>query len=273
MLRRWLTCQERNPSDHKYVIIDVAELIEPDDEVLDHLARELVLAHGSPQMIKTELEMLLEDAGEVKLDILREYIEKEVLPDEERVATRVGNFGEVLAADVLIAFEAFWLPIFKLRFREKRNWAVRLTDLCLIKVDDLPRPMVCYGEAKTKSTGCNLQLAVEGHESLAKDDALANPEILRFICMWLYETEMYDEAEFISQIRLGKLDYNKRHDLFLVHNEECWREEILDNLEDCQLDERLVDFSVKVVLVAELRQVIDEVYARAWLAAGELLDE
>jgi hypothetical protein len=219
MLRRWLTCQERNPSGRKCAVIDVTELIGPDDEILDHLARELVVAHGSPRMIKAELEMLLEDAEEVKLDILREYIEKEVLPDEERVATRVGNFGEVLAAGVLIAFEGFWLPIYKLRFREKRNWPVRLTDLCLIKVDDVSRPMVCYGEAKTKSTGCNLQLAVEGHESLAKDDALANPEILRFICTWLYETGMCDEAEFISQIRLGKLDYDKRHDLFLVHNE------------------------------------------------------
>ncbi|MDY7079085.1 MAG: hypothetical protein SXV54_19395 [Chloroflexota bacterium] len=250
----------------------MAELIDPDDEVLDHLARELVFAHGSPRMIRAELEMLLEDAGEVELDIQREYIEREVLPDEERVSTRIGNFGEVLAASVLIAFEGFWLPIYKLRFREKRNWAVRLTDLCLIKVDNLPRPMVCYGEAKTKSTGCNLQLAVKGHESLAKDDALANPEILHFICTWLYETGMYDEARFISQIRLGKLAYDKRHDLFMVHNKESWREEILDNLEDCQLDERLVDFSVKVVLITDLRQVIDKAYARAWLTAGEILD-
>jgi hypothetical protein len=169
-------------------------------------------------------------------------------------------------------FEGFWLPIYKLRFREKKNWAMRLTDLCLIKVDGLSKPFVCYGEVKTKSAGCNRQLAVDGHSSLAKDDALANPEILHFICTRLYETGQQEEGDFLSRLRLRKLEYDQRHDLFLVHNRNNWSEEILDNLEACDLDERLVDFSVKVVLITELRGVIDSAYARAWIGAEEIVN-
>lgn len=272
MLCKWLTCKEPNLSNYKFVLSDIAELSNPGEEVLDYLARELVLAHGSPQMIKAEYEILLEDAQEAGLDILKKYIEEEVLPARDRISTRIGNFGEVLAARYLMEFEGFWLPIYKLRFREKRNWAMRLTDLCLIKVQDLRRPFVCYGEVKTKSTGCNPQLAVEGHMSLAKDDALANPEILHFICTWLYETGQQEKGDFLSRIRLGKLQYDMRHDLFLVHNRDSWSDEILDNLEACDLDERLVDFSVKVVLIAELRRVIDSAYTRAWIGAEELVN-
>jgi len=272
MLYKWLTYQERNPSNYKFAVLDVVESSNPDDEILDYLAHELVLAHGSPRMIKTEYEILLEDAEEVKLDILKTYIEEEILPAKDRISTRIGNFGEILAAKFLMEFEGFWLPIYKLRFREKKNWAMRLTDLCLIKVDDLPKPFVCYGEVKTKSAGCNLQLAVEGHSSLAKDDALANPEILHFICVWLYETGQHKAGDFLSRIRLGKLEYDKRHDLFLVHNRDDWSEEILDNLEACDLDERLVDFSVKVVLIAELKWVIDSAYARAWIGVEEIVN-
>ena len=271
MLCKWLTCQERNLSNYKFAVLDIAESSTPDDEVLDWLAHELVLAHGSPRMIKAEYEILLEDAEKVGLDILKKYIEEEVLPARDRIPTRVGNFGEVLAAKCLMEFDGFWLPIYKLRFREK-DWAMRLTDLCLIKVDGLARPFVCYGEVKTKSAGCNLQLAVEGHASLAKDDALANPEILHFICIWLYETGQHEEGDFLSRIRLGKLQYDKRHDLFLVHNRDNWSEEILDNLEVCDLDERLANFSVKVVLIAELRRVIDSAYARAWIGAEEIVN-
>ncbi len=149
---------------------------------------------------------------------------------------------------------------------------MRLTDLCVIKKDAVPRPLVCYGEVKTKTSGCNRKLAVEGHESFRKDDALEEPEILRFICTWLYETSRFDEADFFSRIRLGKIRYDKRHDLFLVHDLGNWTEEILDNLEVCDLDERLVDFSVKIVLIDGLRTVIDTAYDRAWMELEEIID-
>lgn len=272
MLSAWLFYQQREGSGYRFAVVDVTEKDRPDEEVLNYLAHELVLAHGNPERIRAESSIFLEDLGEVGLEGMQEYIENTFLPDKDRVSVRVGNFGEVLAACMLITFEGFWLPLYKLRFREKKDWSMRLTDLCLIRMDRAPRPLVCYGEVKTKSTGCDRRLGVKGHESLAKDDALSNPEILHFICTWLYEKGMYEEAMFFSRIRLGKIDYDRRHDLFLVHTDQTWDPEILDNLDECELDSRLVDFSVKVVLIADLRQVIDETYERVGTAGAEIVD-
>lgn len=149
---------------------------------------------------------------------------------------------------------------------------MRLTDLCLIKVKDSTKPIVCYSEVKTRSLGCDKKLAIQGHDSLVKDDALSNPEILRFISTWFYETGMLEEGKFLSKIRLGIQEYDKRHDLFLVHDKANWDNEILENLNNYDLDSRLRDFSVKVVLITDLRNLIDAVYERAWIAAKGIVD-
>jgi hypothetical protein len=280
-LRKWLTSGKRSPSHYKFAVVDVAELATPDDEMLDFLGEELLIAHGTPKMIHDECRTLIEEAEENKLDIIKKYVEKWILPsreyttktgDRRKNPTWFGNFGEVLAARHLIEFEGFWLPIYKLRFREKKDWATRLTDLCIIKRDGLSEPIVCYGEVKTKSVGCSKKLAVEGHCSLAKDDALSNPEILHFIGTLFYEMGKLAEARFLSDIKLEKISYNKKHVLFLVHNKKTWRDEILDNLQDYELDDRLVDFTVNVVLIADLGKVIESAYDRAWKSAREIVD-
>ena len=274
MLTNWLNYEVRNPSQHKFSIVDIREIMACDREIMLYVAEDILIAHKNPGMIRAELCILLEDAKNAGLDIIRNYVENEVLPSNEKIQTRIGNFGEILSANLLIQNEGFTLPIYKLRFREKKDWAMRLTDLCLILNNgDRERPLVCYGEVKTKTSGYDQQLGIKGHKSLAKDDALDNPEILNFICTWLYETESFEDAEFYSRIRLGKSKYDKRHDLFLVHNLEGWKEDILTNLNECELDERLVNFSVKVVLISNLRDVVDNVYSLTHQCAEEIVNE
>jgi len=95
---------------------------------------------------------------------------------------------------------------------------------------------------------------------------------LHFISTILYETRRLDEALFISGIELGIIKYNKRHDLFIIHSSEKWTEEILDRLEGHPLDQRLVDFSTKIVLVSQLRQLIDTVYDRCTTVTKALIN-
>ncbi len=52
----------------------------------------------------------------------------------------------------------------------------------------------------------------------------------------LYDTHRLDEAQFISGIEFGTIEYDKRHDLFIVHSKEEWTDEILDRLEGHPLD-------------------------------------
>lgn len=151
---------------------------------------------------------------------------------------------------------------------------MRLTDLCLIKQLDGTDPLVCYGEVKTVSVNRDKDIAIKGHNSLVigeVKDFLSDPEILHFITTILYETLRLDEAFFISGIELGAIKYNKRYDLFIIHSSEKWTEEILDRLEGHPLDERLTDFSTKIVLISQLRQLIDAVYARCTTVTEALI--
>ena len=274
MLDKWLVRQVRNPSNYKFPVMDVIELPSAVDEILDYLAYRLILAHGTPQMIIEECEMLIKDIEDndvAQLAVIKKYLKENVLPLTGKVIVPIGNFGEVLAATFLIEFENFWFPIYKLRFREKKDWAMRLTDLCLIKLQDESKPLVCYGEVKTNSSDCNKDLAIDGLKSIMKDDALSNQEILRFVCGLLYDMKMLDEARFISRIRQGKIDYDKRYDLFLVHNQEKWSDEVLDKLEAYEIDQRLVNFSVKVILISQLRKVIDTAYECCTTVTAKLI--
>lgn len=276
MLDEWLVLQKRTPCCYKYGVVDVSELSSADDIMLDLLAREIVLANSNPKLLHDAFQELCQDVSALGLPKFKEFVESRILglAPSPRVATLIGNFGEILAALILVEFEGFWFPIYKLRFREKRDWAMRLTDLCLIKTSGLPQPLICYGEVKTNSSRYDADLGIAGHTSLAKDDALTDPEVLRFLCQVLYETGKYDESSFILRIMLGKISFTKRHDLFLVHEQTTWNDEILTRLDNIALDdERLVDFSVKVVKIGGLRGVIDLSYARAWRAAEVIANE
>ena len=149
---------------------------------------------------------------------------------------------------------------------------MKLTDFCLIKTNGLLKPLICYGEVKTKSSTCDPQLGIKGHDSLVKDDALQDPEILKFFCTMLYMSSRLEEAELFSKIRLDKIDYDKQHCLFFIHDKSTWQEDILINLNFQKLNSSLIDFSVTVILVERLRQVIDESYSRAWKSAKGLIN-
>jgi len=152
---------------------------------------------------------------------------------------------------------------------------MRLTDLCLIKKVDGTNPLVCYGEVKTISGSCNKDIAIDGHDSLVKGEAkdiLSEPEVLHFISTILVATNRYEEARFISQISLRNIEYDKRYDLFIIHAKEIWTDEILDRLEGYPLDQRLINFSTKIVLISQLRELIDGVYDRSTTATKALIN-
>jgi hypothetical protein len=93
MLSNWLIQQVRHPSVYKFPVVDVTEIVAPDSEIRDYLALALLLAHGNPQQIRDQYNLLIEDAEDNSLNILKKYLEDHVFPGEKRISVRVGNFG------------------------------------------------------------------------------------------------------------------------------------------------------------------------------------
>ncbi len=284
----WLSTREREQAGYGFKVVDIVEVRDVDDSVVEYLSRQMVLHHGAPQLIRDECRLLYEDAKELGLhdlacaidsnrsgmlkSVLTNYLAESVLPDANSPFNpRVGNWGEIVSAMLLVDLEGFWLPIFKLRYREKRNFAMRLTDLCVLRRDE--PPLVCLGEVKThSSTHRDNDLAVDGLKSLIKGDVFDQPEILHFVANRLYEQGAHEEGQFVSRIRLGKVKVTRRYDIYLVHERDCWDEEILRRLNDQPLDKRLVNFSVRVLAIRDLRGVIDRSYESCWRVIPELLD-
>ncbi|PZV19295.1 MAG: hypothetical protein DCF21_07515 [Leptolyngbya sp.] len=148
----WFTADKREPCSYKFVVEDITEsnqpnLTDPDDPILGDFAYSLLTAHADPEMIREECTILLEQLDYLDLDIIKEYIEDHILPAQVsgvKGLARIGNFGEILSSLLLMSFQGFSVPIYKLRYREKKSWAMKLTDLCLINRDEnLSKPLVC----------------------------------------------------------------------------------------------------------------------------------
>lgn len=294
-LMGWLHSTHRDSKDHIFEVFDVIEQNDVDEDIIAFLAQLIVCAHGNPRMIVDDCRKLLEDARQVKLYIIEKYVSEELLADwavaekliiqkyleseilpkgdhKTGLITKIGNFGEIISAQYLLECEDYWLPIYKLQYREKKDWASKLTDLCVIKTRPREKTLVCYSEVKTHSSKLNKNLGIEGHDSLIRDDALTDPEILSFISKRLYDVGKYDEASFISDMKLGRIEYDKKHELYLVHELSEWDEEILSLLDEHGLAAELVDFCVRVIVIKNLRALIDAVYANSWVAAKALID-
>jgi hypothetical protein len=293
-LDRWLT-RLPSPAEYDFVVRRLSENCPPDDDIIGFLSYEILIAHVKPRVLKDDCESLLQDAQDLRLDIIEQYLQeefnilekewdeieeavldgyliKEVFPNPTRLSTRIGNFGEVLAAKHLVLTENFWFPIYKLRLRDKKDWASRLTDLCLLKTDGLDRPLVCYAEVKTHSSRCDKNLGISGHDSLIKDDALDNPEILRYLKALFGEMDEHEKARFFWNLKTGRTQCDKRHELHIIHDVDTWHEDILNNLNEHELDDHIVNFSVKVFLIYGLRYLIDTVYEHSWKSAKEIVD-
>jgi len=214
---------------------------------------------------------------------IEEYLSKEVFPDDRSSEnnlhistkvknTRIGNFGEIIATLFLINFREYSCPIYKLQFRDNKNWSVRLTDLCLFKLDKIPA-VVCYGEVKTKTSKFKGALGVEAYESLAINEIQRNPEILIFIKRKLHDLKKMEEAEVITKIQYKKIKSISEYKLFLIHENKTWKEIALKKLNEYLQDKTCDDLQMNIVLINDLRSIIEKTYNAAPLAAESIINE
>ena len=142
-------------------------------DVQEALSGKLALALVDPKFV----EHILAVCGQ---DEVRAYVESRGVGI--KLNTRVGDFGEVVAADVLESTEGLSVPIFKLRYRETTAWAMRLTDVFAVRhADDGEIEAFCFTSAKAGVTRPPRSVAVEGYQQLVTDerDARAGDPLVR----------------------------------------------------------------------------------------------
>ena len=145
----WLKSQQRDTNPFKFRVVDICEENPPTLELINFLSEEYIVANISPKALKLALSKLKNDCGELNLQKFQEFVEAN-LTDEEKISTLVGSFGEIISTIYLVQFEKYWLPVYKLRYREKKNWAMRMTDVFVVNTEDMQKTNCLLRRSKNK---------------------------------------------------------------------------------------------------------------------------
>ena len=256
MISQWLTLNPRNPNPYDFTVVDISDTNATDrDHLIDYLADRLVEGLVPPE----RLEDILRKAG---LDKLLALLRNRVV--ERKVSVLIGDFGEIIVAEMLKELDGYLIPIAKLRFREKRNWPMRLTDVLGIKHDGQQLIELCLCEVKTRTTwnrDCE-QVGLAAYRELEKEESQRIPEIVEFVADKLRLIQNYELAHIMDTLLLSDnpADFPRSCVLVLLFDNDIWREAVLVNIASAPVT--VNHFSAKVVRVPQLRHLIDSSYSR-----------
>jgi len=140
------------------------------------------------------------------------------LPKENN--TRKGNFGEVVASEHLIQRYGYDMPVFKLRFRDSHELAMRGEDIIAFEMDNGSVARVIIGEAKCivryqKST------VRSAHKRLA-DAVRPRPMSLSMLSEILYNEGRDELAAEIDRVSLefAQRDFPRQNWIILINQDQ-----------------------------------------------------
>ena len=186
-----------------------------------------------------------------------------------RIQARHGDFGEVLTLGLLREVWGRAVPVVKLRVQTDPEQSLHGTDLVgfVLTPGDAAGAIdtLEFVETKVRVTADN-RSAAEAHAQLRADGEGRFADALDFLHQQLGRTHSALLAAFenyLADRREGPLGCYR---ICLVYDCDVWREEVLQALPE----ELVLPLSVDVVMIGELRALIDE----AWTTVGpDLLAE
>jgi len=178
-----------------------------------------------------------------------------------KLSKRVGDFGEVLAGAAICENETLTQPIRKLRYRERADWAMRLSDVFSLRVEGTDITAFCYMSVKSGVTRPKREVAVDGYDQLLEDNAQEHPEVLFFVAEQLARQGRWEEIDRLDRAITSAVPTPKMFRLALVFDRDQWRDDLLMELDD--REQVLEDFAVYVVRLEHMREVVERAYGLA----------
>ena len=188
-----------------------------------------------------------------------------------RQTVRIGDFGEVVAGHLLEDEEGVKQLIEKLRHRESPNWPMKLTDVFCVRFQDERIVSFVFGEAKAGTTTPNVALGQEAYKQVYQDFEDEEPQILFFTLDRLVEGNRLDAYTQLDEAMHRAAPVPRSLRLVFVFDEEAWRDDILDALNDDFASGDLTlanDFRCYVLTRHGLKDVIGGAYAEAQQAVA-----
>jgi hypothetical protein len=257
MLASWLDSTEREPNPYsQFRLIDMKEVCALSEPIRSYIAALLREARFDPAFLEAMAAHL--GWGRVKDAIVSGGV-------PNALATKRGDFGEILIMALLEEMYGYKIPVNKLRFKITRDQLMPGTDALALRVNSEGVIVeVCYVESKLRTAIRGEQdrmVAVTGCQQLKKDYDSNLPEILRFVAARLHDThdELFGVFGEYIRTRQDTTDLDTfRLGLFWDH--EAWDERVLKNLEDhSDVVPKLV---VHTIRIHHLGPISDELFVR-----------
>lgn len=189
----------------------------------------------------------------------------------ERVSTRVGDFGEVIAGRLLEAQEGLVRPVEKARYKDDHNWSMRLTDVFCTREESGKVVGFVFCEAKAGTTSPPGDLAVKAYTKLIADAGEESPEILFFTLEHLWAERRHAEHERLDDAMRRREPVPRSMRMVLVFDADCWSDDILNALEEARASAEvgeLQDFIGYLITRTDLRALIEASYKSAGRVGG-----
>lgn len=173
-------------------------------------------------------------------------------------------WGEIVSAEILNVFRNHLIPIYKLRYKEKKDQAMRgEADVVTCYLDDTPL-IIAFSEVKTKGNikqngFYEYKKEMKKAEKELLKDNVDKPEILDYIHRILYTKNKNNSLfQIFDDAIKNPNSYKKEFHIFMIMEKNRWDEQIIEFFKENITE--LPNLIINIVLINSLNELIGETY-------------
>lgn len=272
MLKIWIEENKIEKPDYpnKMDFYKFQEKIEINAEIKKNIAKRVLLSLEDPNYLKFRFNNLNSDK-------IKEYLLESILPDKNApFYPQKSIWGEIISVEILNVFRSHLIPIYKLRYKEKKDQAMRgKADVVTYYFDGSPL-IISFTEVKTKGNIKDKSFKkykeeIEKAEKGLLGNNVEKPEILEYICKRLYDEEKFTLLQKFDYAFKNPRSYKKEFHIFMVMEKNRWCEQIIDFFKE--KNTALPNLTINIVLINSLNELIDETYEIILNIAEEVIND
>ena len=196
-----------------------------------------------------------------------EEIEKyvnSILPNRNaRFYPQKSTWGEIISAEILNVFREHLIPIYKLRYKERKDKAMRGEADVVTYYFYENTLIIAFTEVKTKGNiNSNSSSEYKKEMGKAEKGLLKNnvnePEILEYLCERLFDEKKYSLLQKFDYAYNNPESYEKEFHIFMIIEKDRWQEKIIEFFKEDVTE--LPNLTINIVLINSLNDLIDETY-------------
>jgi hypothetical protein len=273
MIEDWLKRDERHTGIPKFFIFDLTEdNLDNLDDLKKFLAKQVLIHLANPSR-------LIRIFKSRPVDELTDHIINSKLPPEDaRFSPKQSFWAEILSAEISERMDEFMLPIYKLRYKDSRDKAMRgKADVLACKIVE-DKPIIIFSEVKSKSVYISpkesKKLATEAFDGVCSNNT-DFPEIVDYISERIEDLpdnnpNKYFLMDLFDNAVIHPTSYTKDFRIFFIFEKEKWKEECLE-IFDIEKIKELPTLTINIVLIDYLKDLIDNTYLLVPKAAKEIV--